>query len=101
MKYPSDVKKLHEEIQKKIFYMLPEKWDRLYLYASVIDYPGETKMGEMFFYYFPKGLLRKKPVNVYEIPNKFDIDEKQYSKFINDLYNTIKDLREVCIENKE
>ena len=101
MKYPADIRKLHEEIQKKIFYMLPEKWDRICLYASVIDVLGGTKTGEMFFYYFPKGILRKKPVNVYEIPEKFDIDEKHYSKFANDLYETIKKLRDASIENKE
>lgn len=101
MKYPADIRKLHEEIQKNIFYMIPEKWDRIYLYASVIDVLGGTKTGEMFFYYFPKGILRKKPINVYEIPEKFDIDEKQYSKFVNDLYETIKKLRDASIENKE
>lgn len=101
MKYPADIKKKHEEIQKKIFYMLPEKWDRLYLYASVMEYPGDIKMGEMFFYYFPKGILRKRPVNVYEIPSKFDIDERQYAKYADELYDTIKNLREICIENGE
>ena len=33
------------------------------------------KKGEMYFYYFPKGIIKKKPVNCYEIPSLFDIDE--------------------------
>ena len=97
----NDIKKAHEEIQKKISLMLPEKWDSLYLYASVVERAGSLQTGEMFFYYFPKGVLRKKPINVYEIPSRFNIDEKQYSNFVNDLYNSIKNLRKVCIEEGE
>lgn len=91
----------HEEVQKKIFVMLPEKWDRLYLYASVIEHFNKLETGEMFFYYYPKGLLRKKPVNVYEVPSKFNIDENQYFKMSDELYASIKKLREECIKNKE
>ena len=47
----------------------------------------------MFFYYYPKGILKKNPVNVYEIPTKFNIDEDSYSKLVNNLYETIKLLR--------
>ncbi len=101
MKNPHEIRKLHEKIQEKLFFMLPEKWNSLYLYASVIDILGGNETGEMFFYYFPKGILRKKPVNVYQIPAKFDIDEERYFEFANDLYNEIKKLREVHIENKE
>ena len=52
------------------------------------------KSGELFFYYIPRGILKKKPVNVYEIPNKFNIDENQYFQLVNLLYNKIKQLRE-------
>lgn len=81
--------------------MLPEKWDRIYLYASVIDMIDKSQTGEMFFYYYPKGILKKRPVNVYEVPSKFNIDESEYFKFANELYSEIKGLRNVCIENKE
>ena len=54
----------------------------------------QKKSGELFFYYIPRGILKKKPVNVYEIPNKFNIDENQYFQLVNLLYNKIKQLRE-------
>ena len=92
---------MHEEIQKKIFLMMPEKWNRLYLYASVIEHFNKLQTGEMFFYYFPKGFLRKKPINVYEVPSRFSIDEEQYSRLANDLYKSIKKLRKKQIENNE
>ena len=81
--------------------MLPEKWEKLYLYASVIERFNQFQTGEMFFYYFPKGVLKKRPINVYEVPKKFNIDEDNYFSFADELYGSIKNLREACIENNE
>ncbi len=98
---PKSLREAHEEIQRKIFGMLPEKWDKLYLYASVIDHFKKLQTGEMFFFYYPKGVLRKRPINVYEVPVKFNIDEKQYLALADELYESIKKLRNECVkENK-
>lgn len=83
------------EIQKKLFYMIPEKWDAIYLYASIIEEPFKKPVGEMYFYYLPKGILKRKPVNVYQIPGMFNIDEESYNAIIQKLYSDIKRLREV------
>ena len=85
---------LYSEIQKKLFYIIPEKWESIYLYASVTDVHGQKPVGEMYFYYLPKGIIKKKYVNGYEIPAIFNIDEEQYSKLITDVYNLVKLLRE-------
>lgn len=87
------IRKIYEDIQMKIYYMIPEKWNQLYLYASVIDKADGTQTGELYFYYIPKGILRKKPVNVYEIPNKFNLDENEYVQFVKIIYDEIKELR--------
>lgn len=84
---------IYSKIQTELFYMIPEKWDKIYLYASIIERMNNLETGEMFFYYYPKGILKKNPVNVYEIPAKFNIDEKSYMKLVNDLYETIKLLK--------
>ena len=89
-----DEKILYTEIQKKLFYIIPEKWENIYLYASVIDVPGQKPVGEMYFYYLPKGIIKKKFVNGYEVPSIFNIDDEQYSKLVTDVYNLIKKLRE-------
>ena len=88
------IKDLYSEIRKCLFYMIPEKWDKMYLYASVSDLIDSRKTGELFFYYIPKGIFKKNPVNVYEIPQKFNLDEKEYLKLVNILYEKIVDLRE-------
>ena len=94
LNHTKKIKKMYEEIQRRLYYMIPEKWDKLYLYSSVIDKPNGEKKGELYFYYIPKGLLKKKPVNVYEIPNKFNLDENDYLKLVSILYSKIKQLRE-------
>ena len=94
LNHTKKVKEIYEDIQKRLFYMIPEKWEKLYLYSSVIDEKNGQKTGELYFYYIPKGIFKKKPVNVYEIPNKFNLDENEYIKLVKLLYNKIKQLRE-------
>ncbi len=92
------VKEIYNDIQKKIYYMIPEKWEELHLYASVLDnFQEDGSSGELFFYYYPKGIIKKKLVNVYEIPNKFNLDESEYIKIVKKLYEKIKELREQLI----
>lgn len=94
LNHTKKVKEIYEDIQKKLFYMIPEKWDKLYLYSAILDQPDrEGKTGELFFYYIPKGIFKKKAVNVYEIPAKFNLDENQYLRLVQLLYAKIKELR--------
>lgn len=94
LNHTKKIKEIYEDIQKKLFYMIPEKWESLYLYSSVIDLGNNEKTGELFFYYIPKGIFRKNPVNVYEISTKFNIEESQYLQLVEILYNEIKMLRD-------
>lgn len=107
------LRSIYSKIQTQLFYMIPEKWESIYLYASIEQKMNRLETGEMFFYYYPKGILKKNPVNVYEVPTKFNIDEEAYIKLVNKLYDTIKLLRveyekageklwsnlTICIEN--
>ncbi len=92
------IKEIYTQIQKQLFYMIPEKWDKVFLYSSILERKNHSETGEMFFYYIPKGVLRKRPINVYEIPNKFNIDEEEYFKLADKLYLEIKKLKDECIK---
>ena len=86
------MKDKYEKIQSCLFELIPEKWDEIYLFASVIDRAGDVQTGEMFFYYIPKiKILKKKPVNVYEVPKKFNINEDEYKTLLiqNKIYGHI------------
>lgn len=91
----SEIRKIYSELQRQLFYLIPEKWDRIYLYASVEEKMKGLETGELFFYYFPKGILKKNPINVYEIPNRFNLNEEEYIKLVEKLYMEIKKIREV------
>ena len=91
----SEIRKLYSELQKQLFYLIPEKWDKIYLYASVEEKIKGIETGELFFYYFPKGILKKNPVNVYEIPNKFSLSEEEYIKLVEKLFIKIKQIWEL------
>ena len=96
-----EIKKIYASIQKQLFYLIPEKWDRIYLYASVTEQMLNLETGELFFYYFPKGILKKNAVNVYEIPNKFNLNEEEYIKLVEKLYYTIKKIRQIYKQKGE
>lgn len=95
------IQKIYTEIQRQLFYLIPEKWSKVYLYSSIIEHPGKLQTGEMYFYYIPQGILKKNPVNAYEIPSKFSIGENQYMRLIEKLYQEIKQLQKACIEAGE
>ena len=94
------MKEKYEQIQNYIFTLIPEKWEEIYLYASV--YKEENLgSGEMFFYYLPKGILKKKYINVYEVPRRFNINEEQYLKIVEELFKCIKSLRQDFIDTDQ
>lgn len=93
MKNTPRIKSIYAKIQTQLFYMIPEKWDKIYLYASIVEKVNNIQTGEMFFYYYPKGILKRNPINVYEIPYIYNIDEEAYNTLTNKLYETIKELR--------
>ena len=95
------MKDKYEKIQKYLFSMIPEKWERIYLYASVSQNKKDKKTGELYFYYLPKGILKKKPVNVYEVPQKFNINEQEYLSVVQGLYDCIKELHQDFIETEQ
>lgn len=90
------IQRIYREIQKQLFYMIPEKWSKVYLYSSIIERQNHLETGELYFYYIPRGVLKKNPVNVYEIPTKFLIDENEYLKLVDKLYQEIKKLQRAC-----
>ncbi|MBR2786206.1 MAG: DUF600 family protein [Clostridia bacterium] len=87
-----DMKEMYKGIQHQLSNLIPEKWESIYLYASVIKQLNNLETWEMYFYYVPAGLLKKNPINVYEIPNRFNVDEEEYLSLVDTLCHSIKKL---------
>lgn len=96
-----NMKEKYESIQNYIFTLIPEKWEEIYLYASVYKRENNSQSGELFFYYLPKGILKRRFVNVYEVPKRFNINEEQYLKIVEELYACIKSLRQDFIDSEQ
>ena len=96
-----NMKEKYESIQNYIFTLIPEKWEEIYLYASVFKDERNSQSGELFFYYLPKGILKKRFINVYEVPKRFNINEEQYLKIVEELYTCIKSLRKDFIDTEQ
>lgn len=92
---------LYIKLQNQLFEMIPESWKTILLHTSIEDIQGAKPKAQMYLYYIPKGILKRKPVNCYEIPSLFDIDEEDYSRLITNLYNTIKLLRDGYISKRK
>lgn len=94
----SKIREIYTQIQKQLFYMIPEKWNKVYLYSTIMERPNNLETGELYFYYVPNGILKKNPINVYEIPIKFNINETEYLKLVDRLYSEIKELQRASVE---
>ena len=101
MEITNKIEQKYENIKNKLHNMIPEKWDKLVLYVSVFENVSRMKTGEMYFYYFPKGIIKRPPVNLYEIVSKFNLDEVSYEHVIEDLYMEFEFLRDEFIKNKQ
>lgn len=94
------MKEKYEQIQTCLFDIIPEKWEEVYLYASVIEI-NKRLSGELYFYYLPKGFIRKKLINVYEVPSRFNIKEEEYMTLVKRLFDAIKSLRQDFIDTEQ
>lgn len=95
MKSMKELKKIYTGIQHQLSNLIPEKWDSIYLYASIKKQFNNIETWEMYFYYIPAGFIRKNPINVYEVPSKFNVDESEYLILVDNLCNSIKKLYRV------
>ena len=95
------MKEKYEQIQNYIFTLIPEKWEEIYLYASVYKEENNSQSGELFFYYLPKGILKRRFINAYEVPKRFNINEEQYLKIVEELFSCIKSLRQDFINTEQ
>ena len=60
MKINSELCQIYKGIQYQLNNLIPEKWESIYLYASVVDTINDVETWEMYFYYMPSGFIKKK-----------------------------------------
>ena len=88
------ITELYTKIQSQLGKLIPEKWESIYLYAGFENQINSEQTWELYFYYFPKSVLKKNPINVYEVPNRFSLEEEEYIEHVKRLCETIKQLQD-------
>lgn len=78
---------LFTKIATALINIIPEDWDKLYLYAEMRD--GYEKV---FFYYYSTG--SDFPIYSLDITEKFNINKRQFDESENHLYDCVSELRE-------
>ena len=56
----AEEKQIYAEIQRRLFYIIPEKWESVYLYASIIDVPNQRPTRRDVFLLFSQRNYQEK-----------------------------------------
>lgn len=82
-------KKLNEiygKIAEVLNDTIPEDWNKIYMYGEILD-----DVQKSHFYYYPAD--GSEPVYSHDIPEIFDIDEDDYDEQLDELLDTLTELR--------
>ncbi|MCM2603435.1 antitoxin YezG family protein [Rossellomorea marisflavi] len=89
-----EMDKLYREIAETVNEMIPEEWEKFYYYAQI----SETGGGTYFFYNTLENKHYKYSV---EIPFNCQVDEDEFERKEDVLYQLCKELRTVFLDNEQ
>ncbi|MFD1395305.1 immunity protein YezG family protein [Kroppenstedtia eburnea] len=76
---------MYQQIARTVIDMIPEEWDKVYLYGEV-----EEERQASFFFYYP--VASKEPVYSLDIPELYEVDEEKFDQLKDQLYEHIETL---------
>jgi uncharacterized protein (TIGR01741 family) len=77
--------KLYQQMAETVIEMIPEEWEKVYLYGEVAD--GFSKS---FFFYYPSE--RREPVYSLDIPELFHVSEEKFAELKHQLLDELEEL---------
>jgi uncharacterized protein (TIGR01741 family) len=77
--FETQSEKLYQQIGKTIVEMIPEEWEKVYLYAEVSE-----GFSYVYFYYYP--VNHSSPVYFLDIPEKFHISDTEFDEIKHQLF---------------
>ncbi|WP_347320721.1 antitoxin YezG family protein [Rossellomorea sp. RS05] len=90
----NEMNKLYREIAETVNEMIPEEWEKFYFYAQISDTGGGT-------YFFYNTLENKHYKYSVEIPYTCQVDEDEFERKEDVLYQLSKELRTVFKDNEQ
>jgi uncharacterized protein (TIGR01741 family) len=87
------IESIYQEIANKVNVMIPEQWDKLFLYTQV-DEPSTV-----YFYYYP--IEQETPVYYLEIPKRFEVERREVNDRVFSILDLFRILQEEFRKNKQ
>ncbi|MCI6693247.1 MAG: antitoxin YezG family protein [Clostridium sp.] len=85
---------LYVDIANKVNEIIPDKWEKIWLYAEVLD-----DSSEVYFYFYSK--ISKKIIYSHDIPNKYKVNNGIYEDLLFELLDIIQELNSEYKQNNE
>lgn len=85
---------LYGNIANKVNDMIPDKWEKVWLYGEVLD-----DSSEVYFYFYSK--TSKKIIYSHDIPNEYKVNNSMYEDLLFELVDIIQELNLEYKENNE
>ncbi|OKP83266.1 hypothetical protein A3844_22695 [Paenibacillus helianthi] len=82
------MEELYQLIGKKLVGIIPDQWDKIYLYAEVL--PGSS----IIYFYF-ESATKKELIYSHEIPEIYGVDERIYNRLHGELQEYFVELNKV------
>jgi uncharacterized protein (TIGR01741 family) len=76
---------IYQQIAQIVIDMIPEKWEKVYLYSKM-----EEVGGCIFFHYYP--VADEEPVYSLNIPKLFHVDEDEFEQLNDELWEQVEEL---------
>lgn len=88
------MEKLYQQAANLVNEMIPEPWDKIYLYTEVSE-----DSRQVYFYYYPEG--QEIPIYSLDITDKYEINEDKFNELDDLLYDCFTELWEEFKRNKQ
>ena len=95
MSFELELNKLYEQIAQQVNNMIPIEWSDLYFNGEVKD-----EEGGVFFFFTPID-KNDEPIYSHDIPDLYQVDEKNYDKELHKLFQLTVKLQKVFIDNAQ
>ncbi|SFJ67293.1 antitoxin YezG family protein [Thermoflavimicrobium dichotomicum] len=77
---------IYQSIAQTVIEMIPEEWTKVYVYGELMDGVQST-----YFYYYPTA--NEEPVQIFDIPELFEVDEEEFDQLRDQLDEHLENLR--------
>ena len=93
--FEAQLNEVYKQVAQKVSDMIPEEWNSFYLNAEITNKEG----GVFFFFDTPRNVGNY--IYSHDIPDIFNVSEKQYDGEYDELFDLTKEMQQIFIDNDQ